>query len=589
MSSSNINECKGTIKYSDGHFIITNPENGGQKASISPHPFLIFSVNGRKVEETIFVESSDKIDIVIVPEKSMREFVLEVEPDLLNAYGLIHYKPERTFKLLNSDPTQDFIPELFVEKVVHPNSFSQIEILNELAKNKICFGINADAINSLLKNPGERVLIAEGYDSIDGKDGYIDYPYKTESADPKKNRIDFWRKNTIHSVEKDTVLAIRNPAIQGKEGQNIYGKKIMPNQVEDPILKVGKCVYMTDNGLKILSAIDGEVILNEPFISVEPVHTEYGDVDLSTGHINFVGNVVIHGNVCEGMTIKAGGDVIVYGYVSQGTIKAGGSISIKNRVFSSTIVSGMKLQFLFELNNHLFTLHKFMRNIESMLHQIRKQLPDKSIFESQFGLILSKLISENSSDILDVFLKTEEIFNNHNKDFDLDLSENLSRLIHKYTKSNMSNVNNFQEFIQDILTTEQLSQQLKTQLNSPKNIEIHEAQKSTFTTTGDFIVHGRGCVNCYVKSLGNIFIDKAPGVFRGGEIQFCGEAQILEIGSSGGAITRIETDNHGKIFFSKAYYNSLFKFEHVEKKLDKTQKKGMAFLNKDKLISIINL
>ena len=589
MISSRINICNGTIKYSDGHFIITDPENGGHKAYISPHPFLLFSVNGKKVEETVLVESSDKIDITIIHDPSIREFTLEVEPDFLKVFGLIHYKPERTFKLLNSEPAQNFVPELLVEKIVTPNNFSQIEILNELEKNKICFGINEDAINSLLKNPGEKILIAEGYDSVDGKDGYIEYPYKTESSTPKKSRIDFWRKNTIHSVEKDTVLAIRNPAIQGKEGQNIYGKKIKTNSIEDTILKAGKGAYTTDNGMKILSAIDGEVILSEPFISVEPVHTEYGDVDLKTGHINFVGNVVIHGNVCEGMTIKAGGDVVVYGYVSKGTIKAGGSVSIKNRVFSSTIVSGIKLQFLFELNNHLLSLHKFMRNIESMLHQIRKQLPDDTIFEKQFGLILSKLIEENLSDIFDVFIKTEEIFNKHKKDLDLDFSENLNRLINKYTKLNMSKINSFQEFIQDILATEQLSQQLKIKLNSPENIEINEAQKSTFTTTGNFIVHGRGCINCYVKSLGNIFIDKAPGVFRGGKIQFSGEAQILEIGSSGGAITRIETDNHGKIFFSKAYFNTLFKFEQVEKKLYETQRKGMAFLNKDKLISIINL
>lgn len=59
-----------------------------------------------------------------------------------------------------------------------------------------------------------------------------------------------------------------------------------------------------------------------------PVYEVNGDVDFAIGNIDFVGNVVIRGNVLTGFKIKAGGDIRITGGVEGAIVEAAGSIEI---------------------------------------------------------------------------------------------------------------------------------------------------------------------------------------------------------------------------------------------------------------------
>lgn len=52
------------------------------------------------------------------------------------------------------------------------------------------------------------------------------------------------------------------------------------------------------------------------------------NVDVSTGHIDFEGSVIIDGDVCEGMKVTARGDITVGGFVESAFIESGGDITI---------------------------------------------------------------------------------------------------------------------------------------------------------------------------------------------------------------------------------------------------------------------
>ena len=62
-------------------------------------------------------------------------------------------------------------------------------------------------------------------------------------------------------------------------------------------------------------------MVDERKISVIPVIEVNGDVDLSTGNIEFVGNVIVRGSVQTGFFVKAGGDVEITGTVSGGIVE----------------------------------------------------------------------------------------------------------------------------------------------------------------------------------------------------------------------------------------------------------------------------
>ena len=83
---------------------------------------------------------------------------------------------------------------------------------------------------------------------------------------------------------------------------------------------------------ELIAMIDGRVSLKNEEINILPVYEVNGDVDLKSGNIDFLGVVIIKGNVRDGFKVKAEGDVIVEGLVEDATIISGANIFVKNGI-----------------------------------------------------------------------------------------------------------------------------------------------------------------------------------------------------------------------------------------------------------------
>ncbi len=77
-----------------------------------------------------------------------------------------------------------------------------------------------------------------------------------------------------------------------------------------------------------MADIDGCPAVVKEKVVVDPVYTVPGNVDFKTGNIEFIGAVMIKGNVTSGFTVKAGGDVNILGNVEEAIIEASGKINI---------------------------------------------------------------------------------------------------------------------------------------------------------------------------------------------------------------------------------------------------------------------
>ncbi len=66
-------------------------------------------------------------------------------------------------------------------------------------------------------------------------------------------------------------------------------------------------------------------------MTISPVLSIKGDVDLSTGNIDFAGDVVIQGSVQEGFFVKAGGNVDIAGMISGGNVQ-GCNITVRQGI-----------------------------------------------------------------------------------------------------------------------------------------------------------------------------------------------------------------------------------------------------------------
>ena len=112
---------------------------------------------------------------------------------------------------------------------------------------------------------------------------------------------------------------------------------------------------MSEDGLRLYSEVSGHVSLTDGRVFVSDTYEVAADVDSSTGDIDYEGNVVVRGNVITGFTVKAKGDIEVYGVVEGAYIEAEGQIILRRGM------QGMNKGIL-KANGNIIT--KFIENAE---------------------------------------------------------------------------------------------------------------------------------------------------------------------------------------------------------------------------------
>ncbi len=217
-------------------------------------------------------------------------------------------------------------------RIVEPD-----DVLAELQKRGVVFGIKEDVIKEAIEKDkyNQPILIAEGIPAKDGEDAKVDYKFRIEKEvqfeEDESGRIDFKSLDLVENVVVGQVLAVKVPATKGQIGKTVTGKEIPAKDGKDINLAVysGKGTRLTEDGMQIVAEINGQVVYTKGKVSVEPVYEVKGDVNLETGNIVFLGTVVVWGNVEDGFSVKAAGNIEVKGNVGKAQLEAEGDIIIK--------------------------------------------------------------------------------------------------------------------------------------------------------------------------------------------------------------------------------------------------------------------
>lgn len=230
---------------------------------------------------------------------------------------------------ISADKMEAFI---YVHPPVGGKEINKEDVYKALEDNNIKSGILHDEISKLVNDHiyARRVLIAKGKPAINGEDAKIEYKFNVSQDKTifiaEDGKVDYKELSLIKNVNKGEVLAVLIPSTKGSNGENVHGIEIKARDGKQIIMPKGKNVEVSEDGLQLISLIDGEVKIVENKISVFPVHTVQGNVDNSTGNIRFLGKVVVKGNVLTGFNIDADGDVEVFGVVEGAIINSRGSI-----------------------------------------------------------------------------------------------------------------------------------------------------------------------------------------------------------------------------------------------------------------------
>ncbi len=144
-------------------------------------------------------------------------------------------------------------------------------------------------------------------------------------------KADFKNQDRFVAVaEGAPIVEIVKQGVDGRAGFDVTGKVLDPEKAaavdiahddsvrEEPI----------EGGVRLTAARMGEISFDGTLLKVNALHALKGNVDLSTGNINFPGEVRISGGVKPGFAVIGGGDVSIGEAAEAALVSAGGRVAV---------------------------------------------------------------------------------------------------------------------------------------------------------------------------------------------------------------------------------------------------------------------
>lgn len=209
------------------------------------------------------------------------------------------------------------------------------ETVNEaLEKAKIIYGIDQELAEKIVaeKQFFKIFRIALGDPAIPGKDGeIIEHIPRQEFLtfeEDETGRVNYKDLNLFRNIEKGELICDIIAPEEGQDGMDIKGNVLKGKDGTAPRVPAGSHTVITPDGSRLVAEQDGYISFQSEKFRVENRLVINGDVDMSVGNQDFLGDIFIQGDVFSGFTIKATGNVFISGLVEGAEIIAGENISI---------------------------------------------------------------------------------------------------------------------------------------------------------------------------------------------------------------------------------------------------------------------
>jgi hypothetical protein len=197
-------------------------------------------------------------------------------------------------------------------------------------------GVSEAVIDRLLEGQlyGREVLVAKGIPAEDGKDAYFEYNFNQKLDNKPTVRadgsVDYWSVRAIEIVEEGQTIATYVEPVDGHNGLTVTGKVVTAKRGRPLPPLTGKGFERSADNRVYRATTTGKIDFKNNRIMILPVYEVSGDVDMTTGNIDFRGDVVIHGNVAPGARIHATGTVTIDGIAESCSIEAGKQIILRS-------------------------------------------------------------------------------------------------------------------------------------------------------------------------------------------------------------------------------------------------------------------
>ncbi|MBQ6056327.1 MAG: FapA family protein [Treponema sp.] len=295
--------------------------------------------NGKPVDADEIIADLKRPDTKDLDEKQIRHFAETGTGGVYEVIGTYTHEPAND-ALFVIDISND---EMKATCTINAPSLGGADISHEMIERAlktqgVVAGISDEKIEALVDRPvyNVPVVVAEAVQPIDGRDAYIAYNFETDRSkirakEAANGQVNFKELNLIQNVVQGQPLAQKMLAERGRSGKTLFGRYLEAKNGKDINLPLGKNVTVDSDGRTILAAMDGQVLLINDKINVEPI-MEVDGVNIKTGNITFLGTVVVNGNVEDGFDVKASGNIEVNGAVGASHLESDGDIIVSQGI-----------------------------------------------------------------------------------------------------------------------------------------------------------------------------------------------------------------------------------------------------------------
>ena len=185
------------------------------------------------------------------------------------------------------------------------------------------------------------LLLARGTLPFPGKDGYVEfspgvYRERPDFSEAEDGHVDFRRLNVHGNVRPGQLIGTLRPATPGTDGKGVRGEVVAAVAGEPLALELGEGVRGPDAQGQIHAEREGRVVFDGKMLEVSEIHLVEGDLDLETGHIDFIGFVEVRGDVPDGFQIKARRGVKIGGIAGACLIESEGDVELRGMAGKGT-------------------------------------------------------------------------------------------------------------------------------------------------------------------------------------------------------------------------------------------------------------
>lgn len=573
---------QGTIRIQDGEIIVKNPKKNGKPATIlieDDVDYIDVKIDGKEIIKRADVYEHSTIEVSLYDQVASRKVSMSTSKDNIEAYISIFYEPERIYELKDSEESN----ELKIEKALRyskmPPKYTVAEIKEQLSKAGIIYGIMEGNIENAIEKSCKDVLIAKGLKAIHEKDDVIEYKFSIDGKERKPEEdamgnVDFKSIGIVEAVKKGDIFAIRHTSNPGKDGMDVNGKVLK--------YKVGKKIRIRAGsgcelkGKQIIAKIEGKPYVKNNAFYVYSVYEVRSDVDLTTGNIEFIGDVLVNGNVKEGMEVNAGNSITINKNVERAKIEGKGNIAIKGSILSSDILGGGKdITKIKAIDNSKALVDILKEIIEAVKEVKRINLYGK---DKKDGEIIRILIERKYKTLPRICLTIIRDITVCGKD--QEEGKIILAVKNKLIGLAPLNIKNYREIEDIIKLLEERIVKLEKELTIPVDVIIDYCQDSNISSSGNVYITGKGEYISKIIANNSVYFTYEKALARGGQIQAKKEIKCKIIGSVSGVTTKLIVDSKGEIWANTAYQNTMFKVGTKEYLLEIPSKDIHVYLDK---------